>query len=156
VIAHRSTGTSSKTFARGVAGLGERGDLLPDDEIVRAGKEIRWAPGALDGVFGHHVGSSETVRLARTWSGVSAPQRTRFCFAGRRFPGKGWRLIQAGLQSPTVRNRNMAVQALATWDRALWAAEAQALLRRAIAAEPMDRTRAIMEKVLAGEVLKGN
>jgi hypothetical protein len=74
----------------------------------------------------------------------------------RRFPGKGWRLIQAGLQSPTVRNRNVAVQALATWDRALWAAEAQALLRRAIAAEPMDRTRAIMEKVLAGEVLAGN
>jgi hypothetical protein len=50
----------------------------------------------------------------------------------------------------------MAVQALATWDRALWAAEAEALLRRAIAAEPMDRTRAIMEKVLAGEVLEGN
>ena len=35
----------------------------------------------------------------------------------RRFPGKGWTLIQAGLQSPTVRNRNMAIQALAAWER---------------------------------------
>jgi hypothetical protein len=72
----------------------------------------------------------------------------------RRFPGEGWRLIQAGLQSPTVRNRNMAVQALATWDRTLWPAEAKALLRHAIAVEPNDQTRALMEKVLAGEVLE--
>ncbi len=56
----------------------------------------------------------------------------------RRFPGKGWRLIRSGLQSPTVRNRNMAIQALAKWDRTLWPVETEALLRRAIEAEPKD------------------
>jgi hypothetical protein len=28
------------------------------------------------------------------------------------FPGKGWRLVEAGLKSPVVRNRNMAVNVL--------------------------------------------
>jgi hypothetical protein len=74
----------------------------------------------------------------------------------RRFPGKGWPLIRSGLQSPTVRNRNMAVQALATWDRTLWPVEAETLLKRAIEAEPKDQTRAIMEKTLAGESLETN
>ncbi len=69
----------------------------------------------------------------------------------RRFPGKGWPLIQAGLQSPVVRNRNMAVQALAAWDRTAWPVEAEALLRRWIEAEPNDDTRETMSKALAGE-----
>jgi hypothetical protein len=69
----------------------------------------------------------------------------------RRFPGKGWTLIKAGLQSPTVRNRNMAIQALAAWQRTAWPAEAEQLLRRAIEVEPRDDTRAIMTKALAGE-----
>jgi hypothetical protein len=68
----------------------------------------------------------------------------------RRFPGKGWSLIRAGLQSPTVRNRNMSVQALSTWPRTTWPADAEQLLRDAIAAEPDDRTRAAMVKALEG------
>jgi hypothetical protein len=48
----------------GEPGLGDKGDLLPDDEIINAGKELRWAPGALDGVFGHHVSSSEATETA--------------------------------------------------------------------------------------------
>lgn len=74
----------------------------------------------------------------------------------RRFPGKGWALIQAGLQSPTVRNRNMAVQALAAWDRTAWPVEAEQLLKRAIELEPKDATRAMMVKALAGESLETN
>jgi hypothetical protein len=66
----------------------------------------------------------------------------------RRFPGKGWPLIQAGLQSPTVRNRNMAVEALKTWDRPYWHPEAEPLLRRAIQSEPSNQIRATMMKVL--------
>lgn len=69
----------------------------------------------------------------------------------RRFPGKGWTLIRAGLQSPTVRNRNMAVQALREWDRTAWPAEAESLLNRAIDVEPKDDTRALMVKTLNGE-----
>jgi hypothetical protein len=74
----------------------------------------------------------------------------------RRFPGKGWTLIQAGLQSPTVRNRNMAIQALAAWERTAWPAEAEQLLRRAIEVEPKDDTRAIMTKALKGESDEAN
>ena len=71
----------------------------------------------------------------------------------RRFPGKGWRLIQAGLRSPVTRNRNMAVRALGAWDRAAWPAEAEHLLRRAMKAEPEGDTRENMRKVLDGEPL---
>lgn len=74
----------------------------------------------------------------------------------RRFPGRGWTLIRAGLQSPTVRNRNMAIQALAAWDRTGWPAEAEQLLRRAIEAEPKDDTRALMIKALKSESDEAN
>ncbi|HKE58984.1 MAG TPA: hypothetical protein VKB46_19875, partial [Pyrinomonadaceae bacterium] len=69
----------------------------------------------------------------------------------RRFPGKGWTLIRAGLQSPTVRNRNMAVQALQAWDRTAWPTEAESLLTSAIEVEPKDDTRALMVNALDGE-----
>jgi hypothetical protein len=69
----------------------------------------------------------------------------------RRFPGKGWPLIRAGLQSPVVRNRNSAVKALAAWDRSTWSEEAAQLLTDAIQVEPNDDTRATMVKALEGE-----
>lgn len=70
----------------------------------------------------------------------------------RRFPGKGWMLIRTGLQSPTIRNRNMAVMALAAWDRTTWPTDAEALLKRAIEVEPADQTRELMIKTLEGEM----
>lgn len=39
------------------------GDELPDGDRFWAGEEIRWAPGALDGVATHHVGSEEHPEL---------------------------------------------------------------------------------------------
>src|SRR5690349_13857499 len=48
----------------GEPGLRENGDPLPDDEIVSGGNQIRWAPGALDGVFGHHGGNSDAAETA--------------------------------------------------------------------------------------------
>jgi hypothetical protein len=45
--------------------IGEDGKLkesalgLPDEERRYADEEIRWAPGALDGAFGHHAGGSD-------------------------------------------------------------------------------------------------
>lgn len=46
--------------------LKPEGVKLPDDERANAGKEIRWAPGALDGVQGHHFGQGgdETQAVA--------------------------------------------------------------------------------------------
>ena len=69
----------------------------------------------------------------------------------QRFPGKGWRLIKTGLQSPVIRNRNMAVRALSAWDRGAWPMEAEAVLTQAIADEPDDVIRETMSQVLAGE-----
>jgi hypothetical protein len=71
----------------------------------------------------------------------------------RRFPGKGWPLIRAGLQSRVTRNRNMAVRALAAWGRSSWPAEAELLLRQAMKVEPNVDTRASMRKVVDGEQL---
>ena len=72
----------------------------------------------------------------------------------RRFPGRGWRLIRAGLQSPVTRNRNMAVRALAAWDRQAWPSDSELLLRQAVKAEPNDDTRRDMQKILAGAPLE--
>ncbi len=67
-----------------------------------------------------------------------------------RFPTKGWRLIQAGLRSPVVRNRNMAIQALASWPPDSWPEGARALVEGAIAAEPNAEVKQRLEKLLAG------
>lgn len=69
----------------------------------------------------------------------------------RRFPGHGAGLIEAGLRSPVVRNRNMAVAALAAWSRADWPGGIAALLERAARSEPKDDVRERMEKALRGE-----
>jgi len=53
-----------------------------------------------------------------------------------RFPGLGWKLIRAGLQSPVIRNRWMAIQALASWQRDDWPDETDGLLAAAVATEP--------------------
>jgi len=53
-----------------------------------------------------------------------------------RFPGQGWNLIRAGLQSPVTRNRHMALNALKAWPAALLPAEAAALLQEANNKEP--------------------
>ncbi|MBD2774256.1 hypothetical protein [Iningainema tapete] len=70
-----------------------------------------------------------------------------------RFPGKGWSLISAGLQSPVTRNRNMAIRVLANWERQSWPEEAENLLARALSREPNQDTREYMQEVLAGESL---
>jgi hypothetical protein len=71
----------------------------------------------------------------------------------RRFPGRGAGLIEAGLRSPVVRNRNMAVAALASWSRAEWPGALAESLGRTARCEPKDDVRARMEKTLRGESL---
>lgn len=68
----------------------------------------------------------------------------------RRFPGRGWPLVRAGLRSPMIRNRNMAVLALGGWERLQWPDEAEMLLRRAVKEEPNEDTLELMQKLLAG------
>lgn len=69
----------------------------------------------------------------------------------RRFPGHGSVLIEAGLSSPVVRNRNMAVAALATWGEVAQEFEP---LKRAVEIEPDENLRHNMQKILNGEPLE--
>ncbi|MGB8661500.1 MAG: hypothetical protein WCD34_13835 [Candidatus Acidiferrum sp.] len=66
----------------------------------------------------------------------------------KRFPGRGWELIKAGLRSPVVRNRNMALQALLAWPRDRWPAETLGLLQQAVRAEPNEDLRGRFEKAI--------
>ncbi|WP_339726899.1 hypothetical protein [uncultured Gimesia sp.] len=66
----------------------------------------------------------------------------------RRFPGHGSVLIEAGLKSPVVRNRNIAVAALATWGEA---AQSFAPLKQAAEVEPSESLRHNIQKILKGE-----
>lgn len=66
-----------------------------------------------------------------------------------RFPGLGWPLIKAGLESPVIRNRNMALRALEGWESEEWPADAIDVLGHAIEREPVEETRERMEEVLA-------
>jgi hypothetical protein len=51
------------------------------------------------------------------------------------FPGKGMKLIAAGLRSPVVRNRNLAINALAAADEALLSSQARRVLELALTEE---------------------
>jgi hypothetical protein len=44
-------------------GLKEGGETLPDEDM-QTNEGLRWAPGALDGVFGHHSSPGEATQLA--------------------------------------------------------------------------------------------
>jgi hypothetical protein len=70
-----------------------------------------------------------------------------------RFPGWGARSIDAGLRSPVVRNRNMAVAALSAWSGEERTRELIDSLEQAAECEPDDGTRERMNKVLRGEPL---
>lgn len=45
--------------------LSEAGYSLPDEERRYKDEKLRWAPGALDGAFGHHGGSGNVERAAK-------------------------------------------------------------------------------------------
>jgi hypothetical protein len=71
----------------------------------------------------------------------------------RRFPGRGATLIEAGLKSPVVRNRNMAVAAIAGWSRAELSSRLENSLKQAVGCEPDKGVRDRMQNVLRGEPL---
>jgi hypothetical protein len=70
-----------------------------------------------------------------------------------RFPGKGWEFVEAGLQSPVVSNRNMALRAINAWGREHLPQQAELVLKATLRAEPDDDVRDSIEKVLAGDPL---
>ena len=71
-----------------------------------------------------------------------------------RFPGKGWPLIRAGIHSPVIRNRHMALRALSPWGMQNWPDDAQALLEQAQSEEPDEDVKTEIETLLAGNEIR--
>jgi hypothetical protein len=80
-----------------------------------------------------------------------APHRAldSILFGLERFPGRGYRLVCAGLQSPVIRARHMAVQVLQSWGREKWPDGTEALLTAARAIEVDEGVRYIIDETLA-------
>jgi hypothetical protein len=72
----------------------------------------------------------------------------------RRFPGKGWSLIRAGIRSPVIRNRHMALRALSPWGIERWPSGAEGVLRATLADEPDKDVREEIELLLAGKQIE--
>jgi hypothetical protein len=71
-----------------------------------------------------------------------------------RFPGHGIRLIEAGLKSPVIRNRNLALKVLSEWGKEKWPANVERLLADARDREPDEKVRKRIDNVLAGRPLE--
>jgi len=74
----------------------------------------------------------------------------------KRFPNRGWKLISAGLKSPLVRNRNMAIQALGAWTRDSWTEEIVETVKRAREEEPREDVRQRLTNLFNGRPITIN
>ena len=63
-------------------------------------------------------------------------------------------MLETGLKSPVIRNRNMALKALSEWEREKWPANMERLLAEARDREPDEQVRKRIENVLAGRPLE--
>jgi hypothetical protein len=116
----------------------------------RIAEVVEFAEANLD-LAGIATGAADEVGLGREFE-----QHSCLDFvlqALRRFPGRGAALIEAGLRSPVVRNRNMAIAALAGWSRAAWPGGLEKALEQAAGSEPDQGVRERMQRVLRGEPL---
>lgn len=66
----------------------------------------------------------------------------------KRFPGKGWSLIAAGLKSPIIPNRNQAVNALEAWGRDAWPGGAREALAEAAHIEPEEKLKVRLQNLI--------
>lgn len=84
--------------------------------------------------------------------GRSAADHALDCLVSflRKHPGRGWPLIRAALGNPTVRNRNMAVHALAEWPRDAVSADMVAAVGAMADAEPDEELRNRARTLLSG------
>jgi hypothetical protein len=73
-----------------------------------------------------------------------------------RFPRHGIRLIETGLRCQTIRNRNVALKALAEWGKEMWPANVISLLESARDREPDQDVRRRITNALAGRPLEQN
>ena len=94
-------------------------------------------------------GSADEIGIGPEWRPHSCLD---FVIQGLdRFPGQGARLIEAGLQSPVIRNRNTALRVLSEWGGEKWPETMQRMLHQALDIEPVDDVRERIRKVIAGD-----
>jgi hypothetical protein len=157
-------------------GLSVGGERLPD-ETDDGG--IKWVAGGFDGAFGHHGGGGSAKdrakMLYRTLSVAlddAAPGKLKKLYdhlvdgavldfidpllaliieKGALDAG---RLHRAGIRSPVIRNRHMALRALSRWGIERWPSGAEAVLRATLADEPDKDVRAEIELLLAGNQIE--
>ena len=70
------------------------------------------------------------------------------------WPNRGWPVVRAGLASPMVRNRNLALRALHRWDHPAWPDDAERVLHKVAEREPEPEVRRRIERLLAGQPLE--
>lgn len=71
-----------------------------------------------------------------------------------RFPGFGGRLVEVGLQSPTIRNRNLALKVLSEWGQDHWPENMLSQLEEARRKEPDEQVQRRIENIIAGRPLE--
>lgn len=71
-----------------------------------------------------------------------------------RFPGKGWAFVAAGLQSPVIRNRNMALRVLSRWGDDGRPEKIENILIELASSEPNEDVRVRVGDLLAGREMK--
>ncbi len=137
------------SFRRQQAGIGEEWDfLMRTDDPARIDRVVALA--------------EQTIPLAEVATGPALEMGLGADFQHNlaldfvvqdlgRFPGKGWPLIAAALRSPVIRNRNMAVNALAAWGAEHWPAEAREMLETALRREPDDDVKGRLARLLEGK-----
>ena len=70
-----------------------------------------------------------------------------------RFPAYGAKLVEAGLKSSVIRNRNGALRVLSEWGKEQWPQEIEAALQQALSDEPDDDVRGRIQNVIDGKPL---
>jgi hypothetical protein len=132
------------------------GDPLDEGDWFRAVRQA--GPGGIDAVVDLAVALLPLDDIA---AGPAAEMGTGLAFAPHRsldcllqdlgeWPGKGRPLVSAGLASPVIRNRNMAVRALNGWGRDAWPDGIAGEVAAALAAEPDDGVRERLRALLDG------
>ena len=70
------------------------------------------------------------------------------------YPKKGEKLILVGLDSPVIRNRNMAIRVLDKWKAENWSSEITEKINRLKEIEPNEDTKKNIERLLNGQELE--
>jgi hypothetical protein len=124
-------------------------ELLQQTQEHQIDEVLRFAESALP-LVQIATGPAEELGLGPGFE----PHRTLSCLLQdlNRFPGRGWRLIRTGIQSPVTRNRFMAVKALSAWPEHMWPPDAINIIRKARDIEPHAETRQNLDELLRRKI----